>query len=144
MPLNRPIKRTDRKVLNVFKRFPRDVARESVEFFKDAIEAEAWEGKAWPNRKREPRSGPRAQRGQRGLLIVSGRLRDSIRATRITGREVIVEAGYTVGKRNKWNLAQIHNEGLKPVPKRQFIGDSKRLRKMIKTNLNRRIKNALQ
>lgn len=144
MPLTRPIKKSDRKVANVFKKFPLFVAKEAVDYFQDNFEAEAWEGKPWQNRKREPRSGQRSNKGQRGLLIGSGRLRDSIRATEITGTRVVIEAGYTVGKRNKWNLAQIHNEGLPPVPKRQFIGDSKELRKSIKKNLNARIKIALR
>lgn len=143
MPLSKKMKDRSRQLNAVFKTFPYFVAREAEEHFKSSFESESWEGSPWPNRKREPRQGSRRTRGQRGLLIRSGRLLDSIESTEISAHRVVVEAGYTVGKRSRYNLGQIHNEGLAPVPQRKFMGDSPLLRKKIKLHLTKRLRLAL-
>lgn len=71
-----------------------------------------------------------------GILSKTGALKDSAE-TVISGRQVSLTAGYEVGA---WNLAEIHNEGLSPQPKRQFMPtpgeESPELSKEIETYLD--------
>ena len=124
--------------------WPHKVANDSTEFFKGSFKHEGWDGHKWPNRKNEPRSGKRAAKGQRGLLIRSGDLKDSIEAVHISSRKVEIEAGYDVGKRTKYDLATIHNEGLKPNPKRQFMGKSLKLDRRVMTRLKKDINRVIK
>ena len=111
-----------------------DVATLATEIFRDKnFNQEAFDGEKWPNRKREKRAGRISERGQRGLLVKSGRLRQSI-DSEIRGNSVVIKAGYDV---NGYNLAEIHNEGQGLQPKRQFMGDSKELEKAVEKRIER-------
>jgi len=68
----------------------------------------------WKARKKSDKN-----KSHRGLLVQSGSLRRSITVHYdASQRAVIFSSDKEVGR---WNLAQIHNEGLKPVPQRQFM-----------------------
>lgn len=86
----------------------------------DSFKAETFKGAAaggkWDSRK----SNKKGDSG-RALLVKSGDLRRSIRVYYDSStRMIVLESDKSVGG-GKWNLAQIHNEGLKPVPQRQFM-----------------------
>jgi hypothetical protein len=61
---------------------------------------------------------PGSQRDSgRGILVDTGALRRSIQAIRISWKEIIIGTQRIL-------YAERHNEGLKGMPKREFIGDS--------------------
>lgn len=64
-----------------------------------------------------------AKRNQgRGILIDTGALRRSVQVLKATWKEIII------GTKDIAYAAR-HNEGLKGMPQREFIGDSKKLNK---------------
>lgn len=75
----------------------------------------------WKNRKR-----PDKKRPGRAILVDNGDLRRSIQITKKTNNYVIVG---TTGI----DYARVHNDGFPPrnIPKRQFMGDSSKLREKI-------------
>jgi len=98
---------------------PNEAMSKAEELVQDAFDKEQYQGddpapSKWKARKRE-KEPDRNER--RGLLVKSGKLRASVE-TVMRGRTLVISAGYSVGT---WNLAQIHNEGLKPQPERQFM-----------------------
>jgi len=99
------------------KRLPEHTAMRMEEHFHQSFAGESnafASGGKW--QKRKPTKNRKIERGQ-GTLIQTGTLKNSAE-TQIQGTQVTLSAGYEVGS---WNLAQIHNEGLKPVPERSFM-----------------------
>jgi len=97
---------------------PRHGMEQAEEIVQDSFDKEQYQGQAnsrkWKGRDKEDDS---LREERRGLLVQSGRLRASVEAEQ-QGSNIVLTAGYKVGK---WNLAEIHNEGLKPQPPRQFM-----------------------
>ena len=117
------------RVQRVLRRLPRDVGSEALLFFLNLFKKEeSPEGKAWAPRKVD---GDGARSGRRSLLVKSGRLRKSIRLTRVTSNSVAIGTNVPYGK--------YHNEGTERLPQRQFIGKSaeltRRLQRMIKAKI---------
>ena len=124
--------KTQRKAL------PAKLGNTAVKFFQDNFRREGFLDNSinkWKRRKYKPR-------GQsKGQLQVSGRLRQSIkRLTTTFGRIVIGTRGV--------DYASIHNEGLNGVafgkypfkmPKREFVGDSAKLEKLLKKRISKEI-----
>ena len=129
----------------LFNNAPRAVGAMAVNLFKDNFSKEGFQDdegdvQKWQERKNDPDPG-------RGILMKTGKLRDSIRVVRATSRVV------TIGSRLAY--AKIHNEGYRggvsvrgfhrtrnghreqvrpqtrrvKMPKRKFIGDSRLLTK---------------
>lgn len=123
------------------------VAETATEYYKETFTKKAFDGNPWA-------PGKPKKRGS--LLIDSGALLNSIRATEVTPRHVVIAAGNA-----KVTYARVHNEGFSgtvSVPehirhtkngdfpvrahtrmahiiKRQFIGDSSELNAQIKDRL---------
>ena len=102
----------------------RRLPQKAVELAEDIVlksfDTEQYQGKKgqskWAPRKRADKG-----RGRRALLVQSGDLKRSIRVYYDEAqRAVVIESDKAVGG-GKWMLAEIHNEGLKPVPERQFM-----------------------
>lgn len=132
-----------RKLQRAMKTLPLKIGEITVQHFQESFKNESFDGKKWPNRKKESRRGKRTEKGQRGLLVQSGSLLNSIEVSEVTSNSVTIESGYVVGKKSKWNLAQIHNEGLPPVPQRKFLGKSKTLDRKINRLVTKEIRRAL-
>lgn len=112
------------KLKQVLRRLPRDVGNEALKWFIDNFrKQQSPEGQAWKARK----DGD----GSRALLVKSGRLRKSIRLTRITSNS------FRIG--TKVEYGRYHNEGTGKIPQRQFLGKSaimmRRLERMIKAKI---------
>lgn len=86
----------------------------------------------WQPRKKQ--TGRRETR--RSLLVKSGRLRRDTRAS-IAGSDRIVVV-------NDTPYARRHNEGLDGMPKRKFMGKSKKLHKRIGNEINKALKNSFK
>lgn len=103
----------------VSNQLPNEAMAKAEELVQESFDKEQYQGEPtaskWKKRKKEA-TADRSDR--RGLLVQSGRLRASIMAKIKSGNIVAVSAGYDV---DKWNLAQIHNEGLDPQPVRKFM-----------------------
>jgi phage gpG-like protein len=117
------------RINRLLKRLPRDVGNEALLFFLNQFKKEETpEGKSWPRRKE---NGEGVRDSRRGLLVKSGRLRKSIRLTKVTSNSV------TIGTNTPY--AKYHNEGTERIPQRQFIGKSaalnRRLQRMIKAKI---------
>lgn len=100
------------------KDLPEKIMEEGEALMADSFSKETYQGKKsskWQGRKK---TAPENE--GRALLVESGTLVRSQYAMR-WGQNIVLGAGYEVGKKSKWNLAQIHNEGLRPVPQRQFM-----------------------
>lgn len=118
--LTNDLKRQSGQFLNLVKvKIPNKTAEKLEQFYKDSFTQEQNAFKKsgkWESTKAKNASEKReADRG--GILVKSGALMDSA-TTDINGTQVSLQAGYDVGK---WNLAEIHNEGLSPQKKRQFM-----------------------
>ncbi len=127
---------------------PRIVASTAVDYFQDTFGEKAFDGKKWPGF-----SSGYKHRTNGSLMIDSAELMNSIRPTRMERNVVEVSAG-----NDKVNYAQPHNEGFSGsvvvpahkrtgkkgkefivkshtrkmfLPKRQFMGDSEELGKLI-------------
>lgn len=110
------------KYIKEFKKFkkvvPDDIAKTSVEFFKGSFKRQGFHDtglKRWT---------PNKYRTGRKILIKSGKLRDSIKAGRISFKRTVI---YT-----NVSYAGKHNYGTTKIPQRQFMGKSKLLNKRIK------------
>lgn len=117
------------RVQRIIKRLPREVGNEALLFFLNLFkQEESPEGQPWQQRKVD---GDGARSSRRSLLVQSGRLRKSIRLTKVTSNSVTIGSNVPYGK--------YHNEGTKNIPQRQFIGKStalnRRLQRMIKANM---------
>ena len=125
--------KTQRKAL------PAKLGNTAVKFFQDNFRREGFLDNSltrWQRRKRETRRS----RGKK-ILQNTGRLRRSIkRLTTTFGRIVIGTRGV--------DYASIHNEGLNGVafgkypfkmPKREFVGDSATLEKLLKKRISQEI-----
>jgi phage gpG-like protein len=117
------------RVQRLLRRLPRDVGNEALLFFLNLFKQEqSPEGKPWSPRKG---NGDGARSSRRSLLVKSGRLRKSIRLTRVTSNSASIGTNVS--------YAKYHNEGTERLPQRQFIGKSaeltRRLQRMIKAKI---------
>ncbi len=89
-------------------------------------------------KKWEPRKRQRQRDNGRAILVKSGALRRSLRKRRLTAFSGIIYSPL--------DYAKVHNEGLRSgrgsgfkIPKRQFVGDSYKLRQKVIVTLERNI-----
>lgn len=85
----------------------------------------------WEKRKAKDKRG-----GKRAILVKTGALRRSIRIVSATFSRI--EVGSTGTK-----YAKRHNQGLDGMPKRQFIGASRKLQKKIRLIIKRKMQEIL-
>jgi phage virion morphogenesis protein len=141
----KPLQDTTNKLKKALANVPRLVGNDAVNHHKEAFIKQGWDGQKWKEVKRRI-PGTKAykypkkkgtNRRTRGILIGagSGRLKKSIRITQVTS--VSVHIGTDVP------YAQVHNEGQKAgrgkgfiMPKRQFMGITKDIEKMIEKRLD--------
>lgn len=108
---------------------PHIIGVEAVEYARDNIDQESYDGKAWPSRKdNKPHK----------LLAPDPDFADSL-AYEIENGDVNITSDRV--------YAQVHNDGLRAgrgtgfeMPQRQFIGDSTELKKRINKEINRQMK----
>lgn len=90
------------ELANVQKVLPRKIAVVAVNFSKDRFKQQNWLDSA--TKKWEPRkSKTKKKSSSRAILVKTGRLRRSIRATSITDKQIIIGTDVP--------YAQVHNEG---------------------------------
>lgn len=124
------------RVIKNFERLKNDlpvvVANKTQNFFADSWRKQGWDDtgvKAW-----EPRKYETPKTKGKAILVSTGKLRravqNSIREKRFERIHLVIDGGSIP-------YAKIHNEGLRAgrgagfiMPKRQFMGDSKALRKI--------------
>ena len=110
------------------KNLPKVLGNAAVKHFQDNFRREGFLDNSlskWARRKRETKRS----RGKK-ILQNTGRLRRSVK--RLTTRFGRIEIG-TRGV----DYATVHNEGLGNMPKRQFIGDSAKLDKLLKKRISK-------
>jgi phage gpG-like protein len=111
------------KVRKLKKDIPQGTATLAVGWFQDSFRKQGFTDtgfKRWEKRKRVDRRRP-----GRAILVDTGRLRRSIRKERVTFRQVRIVSKLPYSAR--------HNDGLKGMPQRKFMGESQKLeRKMLK------------
>lgn len=117
------------RIKRLLRRLPRDVGNEALLFFLNLFKKEeSPDGKPWAPRKVD---GDGARSGRRSLLVKSGRLRKSIRLTKVTSNSVSIGTNVP--------YAKYQNDGTATIPQRQFIGKStalnRRLQRMIKAKI---------
>lgn len=123
-----------RPLMNAFKKsskkLPKVLGNAAVKHFQDNFRAEGFVDQSvdkWVRRKRETKRS----RGKK-ILQNTGRLRRSIKRLSTTfGRIVVGTRGV--------DYANIHNEGLGSMPKRQFVGNSKKLERKLKSRISKEI-----
>ena len=114
----------------------RIAAEISVNFFKDNFKRQGFldrNVKKWKKRKKKSTT-------KRAILVKSGKLRKSISVRKMNanrGRAVIGILG------SAGVYAGFHNFGAGKLPKRQFIGDSKKLNTKIKRLIRKRLNKKL-
>jgi phage gpG-like protein len=80
----------------------------------------------------EPRKSTAKRNAGRAILVDTGALRRSITVLKATWKEIIIGT-------QRIKYAERHNEGLKGMPKREFIGDSEEMNKENKKLLEKLI-----
>lgn len=142
-----------KKLDAALKALPKKVGTMAVNEFQDSFKKQGWEGQRWKEVKRRlpigRKTGKRSSRliyrkgsdRTRGILIGSGRLWRSPRIIRIVS--------YSVSVGTDVPYAAVHNNGLRAgrgsgfiMPKRQFMGNSKRLKRDIEALIIRDISRA--
>ena len=96
---------------------------DAIKFYRKSFDNQGWEGRRWPARQRQ-RAWP--------ILVKTGALKNSIR---VLGRG---ENWFMVG--SDLDYAIVHNDGLGHQRKRQFMGDSDRLTKILLDKLDSLLK----
>lgn len=102
--------------------FPKKVADEVIRQFKESFDKKAFSG---TNANWKPR---KSARGSHPLLQKSGDLKNSIKATQTSFRQIVIESAL--------DYSRIHNRGGETwnggvMPKRQYMGGSAKLRARI-------------
>lgn len=109
-------------------RIARDIGNEALLYFMEQFKkGQDPNGRPWQPRKDGDNS--------RALLVKSGRLRRSIRLTRVTKKSARIGSNVP--------CAQYHNEGAGRLPKRQFLGHSAELKRRVQRLIRRKIDEAL-
>jgi phage gpG-like protein len=126
------IEKTITNLIQLEKILPTILSEQAKNFFQDSFTNQGFTDKTlvkWtPSRAAKKRGG--------ATLVQSGRLRGSIRVTNKT------PSGFSVG--TDLPYAEQHNEGKKGQVKRQFIGNSERLVKLMQARVNREIRKAIE
>jgi len=91
----------------------------------------------WVERKTRNRSDRNNPKKRRAILVDSGTLRKSGKIKIATWKRVVVGFYGT-------NYGTFHNRGLGNNPKRQFIGNSKELTRLIEKEINNHLSNILR
>lgn len=128
-----------RKAKKVKAETPRLIAGEAVTHFKRSFRNQGFTDTRldpWKKRKTSNAADRRTKK-RRAILIDSGDLRRSTRTKRASFRTIQVGA-YGVF------YARFHNRGAGKLPKRQFIGSSKKLNLAIRELIRRRMEAALK
>lgn len=100
--MNNPIAEKLTELARVYKTLPRKIAVAAVNFSKESFRQQGWQDgglQKWKPRKMT--TGRKSD--NRAVLVKSGRLRRSIRATSVTDRQIVIGTDVP--------YAQIHNEG---------------------------------
>lgn len=136
--------RVKRNMEQVKKELPVILANQAQNFFADSWKKQGWDDgglKVWqtPNRKipgTKEYEYPKKKglgRRTRATLVQSGRLRraiaSSIRQKSFSMIRLVVAVPY----------AKYHNEGTDTIPKRQFMGDSRTLRRIQVESINKTV-----
>lgn len=126
------------------------IAETATEYYRETFRKKAFDGNPWAPAKVQKRTG--------SLLIDSGAMMNSIRASSVSPEKVVISAG-----NDKVEYARVHNEGYSgpvtvpahtrhtrhgdvnvrkhtrnvSIPQRQFLGDSKELNDKIHDRLEK-------
>jgi phage gpG-like protein len=106
---------------------PNELAEESINFFQDSFRQQGWNGGKWEEVQRRipnTRAWKQATKSDRtrAILVKTGKLRASIFKKKVSFPQIIIATG------SEAPYAIFHNKGTNKIPKRQFMGDSPRLR----------------
>lgn len=104
---------------------PRIIANDSLNWFLEGFRKGGGQTDAgsWRERKRTAK-----RNSGRGILVDTGALRRDVKIRRTTFKSIVLGTLSIV-------YARRHNEGLKGMPKREFLGDSKKLDKKNKKTI---------
>ena len=131
MPKRWNIKGYSKKLQQSKSQLPRKVGVITRNHFVNSFRRQGWTDSnldPWAERKRADKDKRR-----RAILVKSGALKRSIRVKSATFRRIAVGSyGIVYSTR--------HNRGLKGMPKRQFIGESKVMTKQIERLINKELR----
>lgn len=126
------IEKTIRTLEKLERELPIILSEQAKNFFQDSFANQGFTDKTlikWkPSRAAQARGG--------ATLVKNGFLRNSIKVTKLT------PMGFSVG--SDMPYARQHNQGEKGQVKRQFIGKSIRLEKLMQARINREIRKAME
>lgn len=114
-----------KKYQNELKQFIDDAQDESIKFFKKSFDNKGFTDETLIRWKRRKKQQPW------GLLNKTGTLKNSIR--KLSKTKLSFSVGTTL------SYASYHNDGTNRLPKRQFIGDSRKLMRILGIKLYRKI-----
>ena len=134
------------KAVLVRKRVPailEDMAVRSELHYNDSFKNEGFTDESlqkWPKRKSLGRADEMTRTSRRNILVKSGKMRNSTRVRKERNQVVVSNNAKSA---DGFPYPKVHNEGLGKMPKRQFIGNSRRLNSKIKKDIAKHIKQAL-
>lgn len=131
---HKKIAQAKREFLKVLDQMVPVMGNDALNHFKDSFTNQGFTNEStekWKPRKRQDRKRP-----GRAILIDTGRLRRSLRYSRLRQ--------YTVQIQSNVPYANRHNEGLAGMPQRKFVGYSGKLNKRLIEKFDQRIKNVFR
>lgn len=118
-------KKIQGRLANTLRDLPAIIGEEAVGFYLNSFEQEAWSGnhqQPWKKRK-DPTKWGKPDETDRALLVKTGKLKRSIRVTRILNDKVFVGAGGP-----DVPYAKVHNTGFRGVVKQEVRPFTRRLK----------------
>ena len=128
------IEKTIANLIQLEKILPTILSEQAKNFFQDSFVNQGFTDKTlvkWqPSRAAKRRGG--------ATLVDSGILRGAIMVSSLT------PSSFSIGVRGDIKYAEQHNKGTKGQVKRQFIGSSERLRKLMIARINREVRRSIE
>ena len=128
------IEKTISNLIQLEKILPTILSEQAKSFFQDSFTNQGFTDKTLVKWQQS-----RAAKARGGATLVdSGILKGAIMVSSLT------LSGFSVGVRGDIKYAEQHNNGTKGQVKRQFIGNSERLVKLMQARVNREIRKAME
>lgn len=119
------VRRDAARLRQQMRKLPRLLGNEVVRHTLDNFKLQGFKQSEGFVQRWQPRKpSRRRERGRRAILVKSGALRRSVRVVSVSPTSALVASRLPYSKR--------HNDGLKGMPQRKFLGNSRALRQRLK------------
>lgn len=135
-----------RKILQFKIDLPKQIANEGQRYFLKEFDAEEFDGQKWRPRMAYRNLSRRGQKRKitRKLLVNTGTLRRAVAGVKREATWNRIRFEVFVQSAKGFNYAEVHNEGISPMPRRRFLGFSRELDQIIRKKILTEFKKAMR